>query len=176
MSRISLRKLQKKEVDTFVMELQRAFDKAVIEKHGPQKESVILREHIERSLNAKNARAFRILSDGIAVGGVVVQIDAETQHNSLDLLYVNPGCHSRGIGQKVWQLIEKKYPATKVWETHTPYFEIRNIHFYVNRLGFHIVEFFNAHHPEPHERDHAEEDQEPPGGDGFFRFEKVMKL
>ena len=25
----------------------------------------------------------------------------------------------------------------------TPYFEKRNIHFYVNRLGFHIVEFWN---------------------------------
>lgn len=29
----------------------------------------------------------------------------------------------------------------------TPYFEVRNIHFYVNKCGFHIVEFFNEHHP-----------------------------
>ena len=26
----------------------------------------------------------------------------------------------------------------------------RNIHFYVNRCGFHIVEFFNEKHPDPH--------------------------
>ena len=29
------------------------------------------------------------------------------------------------------------------WELVTPYFEVRNIHFYVNKCGFHIVEFFN---------------------------------
>ncbi|ADD42351.1 hypothetical protein Snas_2674 [Stackebrandtia nassauensis DSM 44728] len=27
----------------------------------------------------------------------------------------------------------------------------RNIHFYVNKCGFHIVEFFNEHHPDPHD-------------------------
>lgn len=29
----------------------------------------------------------------------------------------------------------------------------RNIHFYVNRCGFHIVEFFNSHHPDPNDPD-----------------------
>ena len=33
------------------------------------------------------------------------------------------------------------------WELVTPHFEVRNIHFYVNKCGFHIVEFFNEHHP-----------------------------
>ena len=32
--------------------------------------------------------------------------------------------------------IEKKHPNTKVWETVTPYFEKRNIHFYVNLCNF----------------------------------------
>ena len=77
---------------------------------------------------------------------------------------------SRGIGQTVWRMIEEKYPETKVWETHTPYFEKRNIHFYVNKCGFHIVEFYNPHHPEP-----REETCDTPGGEYFFRFEKVMK-
>ena len=43
---------------------------------------------------------------------------------------VSPNHHSRGIGQQVWRMIEEKYPETKVWETHTPYFEKRNIHFW----------------------------------------------
>ena len=38
----------------------------------------------------------------------------------------------------------------------------RNIHFYVNRCGFRIVEFFNSHHKGPHD----DEDFE------MFRFEK----
>ena len=31
----------------------------------------------------------------------------------------------------------------------TPYFDKRNIHFYVNVCGFHITEFFNEKHPMP---------------------------
>ena len=118
----------------------------------------------------ENAEAFRIIVDGEPVGGVVVAIHPETQVNSLYLLFVSPDCHSRGIGQTVWRMIEEKYPETKVWETHTPYFEKRNIHFYVNKCGFHIVEFYNPHHPEP-----REETCDTPRGEYFFRFEKVMK-
>ena len=33
-------------------------------------------------------------------------------------------------------------PETEVWETCTPYFEKRNIHFYVNKCGFQIDQFW----------------------------------
>lgn len=59
------------------------------------------------------------------------------------------------------------YPQVRVWETVTPYFEKRNIHFYVNRCGFHIVEFYNAHHHDPNE---SEDDVFE-----MFRFEKAME-
>ncbi len=63
--------------------------------------------------------------------------------------------------------------ALRIWETVTPYFEKRNIHFYVNRCGFHIVEFFNSRHPDPNDPDPAEEpDEQFP--EGTFRFEKRM--
>lgn len=59
-----------------------------------------------------------------------------------------------------------------MWETCTPYFEKRNIHFYVNRCGFHIVEFFHSKHPDPNfPEDFSEWDAE---GSKMFRFEKVM--
>ena len=61
----------------------------------------------------------------------------------------------------------------KVWETMTPYFETRNIHFYVNRCGFHIVEFFNSHHPDPSHTETAENGSETSGNE-MFRFEKRM--
>ncbi|OFN39961.1 hypothetical protein HMPREF2559_04915 [Corynebacterium sp. HMSC072G08] len=56
----------------------------------------------------------------------------------------------------------------------------RNVHFYVNRLGFHIVEFYNPHHPEPHapadgHREDCEKRETPllhSIDDYFFRFEK----
>ena len=69
--------------------------------------------------------------------------------------------------------MEALYPDTVVWETCTPYFETRNIHFYINRLGFHAVEFFNRFHPDPNEPDDQPEDGEP--FDGMFRFAKRMR-
>ena len=66
------------------------------------------------------------------------------------------------------------HPEVEVWETVTPYFETRNIHFYVNRCGFHIVEYYNKYHKNPN-------DHEEPGvgmqdnTDGMFRFEKRMR-
>ena len=101
---------------------------------------------------------------------VKVTIDKETNHNHLDFLFVKVGVQSKGIGQSIWKQIEDLYPNTKIWETCTPYFDKRNIHFYVNRLGFHIVEYFNEKHPDPNmQLDCYKED------DGMFRFEKIMK-
>lgn len=117
---IELRPLKDSEEDTFIRENQIAFDKAAIEEFGPQDESVIDRKTIEECLHGKFSEAFRIIADGKAVGGVVVGIHPDTRRNELYLLFVSPECHSRGIGQAVWQLIEERYPETKVWETHTP--------------------------------------------------------
>ena len=62
-----------------------------------------------------------------------------------------------------------------VWETVTPYFEKRNIHFYVNRCGFHIVEFFNKYHPDPNHPEMCAEEPDAQFPDGMFRFEKVIR-
>ena len=92
----------------------------------------------------------------------------------MELLFVNPGIHSKGIGHAAWKEVERLYPETEIWETCTPYFETRNIHFYVNKCGFHIVEFFNSHHSDSR---HPETGSEYEDGDfdGMFRFEKQMK-
>ena len=72
------------------------------------------------------------------------------------------------------QAKEKLYPEVEMWETATPYFETRNIHFYVNRCGFHIVKFFNKYHPGPKECDDQNSNTEN-DMDGMFRFQKIMK-
>ena len=89
--------------------------------------------------------------DGKAVGGVVVKVDGT--RGELELLFVSPRIHSKGVGYAAWCVIEKLYPQVTVWETVTPYFEKRNIHFYVNRCEFHIVEFYNSHHIAPNDPD-----------------------
>lgn len=165
---LTLRPLRQEERSNFILRNQAAFMKAAIEAFGPLEREVIPAQDIEASLNAATARAFNVFADGRLVGGVVVQIEPRTQHNALDLLFIDPLCHSQGIGLAVWQAVEAMFSETVVWETHTPYFETRNIHFYVNKCGFHIVEFFNPRHPDPHQAD-------TPGGELFFRFEKRMK-
>ena len=42
---------------------------------------------------------------------------------------------------------------------------------YVNKCGFHIVEFFNRFHPDPHDTETGMEATYDEGG-GMFRFEK----
>ena len=66
------------------------------------------------------------------------------------------------------------YGALEEFGRRDDHFEKRNIHFYVNRCRFHIVEFFNKYHPDPEDSDAGNEldDQFP---DGMFRFEKIVK-
>ncbi len=44
---------------------------------------------------------------------------------------------------QVWNMFEKLYPDTEVWETETPVFSSRNYNFYVNKCGFHIIKMDN---------------------------------
>ena len=69
------------------------------------------------------------------------------------------------------------YGALEEFGLRDDHFEKRNIHFYVNRCGFHIVEFYNSHHPDLHDPVTGEENayNSEDGFDGMFRFEKKMK-
>ena len=159
------------DIEAFKRELQEAFAIAVIAEFGSLPDGPIPSdEDLDGSMASPGTVVLRIVCGGRKVGGAVVTIDDATHCNSLDLFFISPGAHGRGLGRKAWTAIERRYPKTRVWQTHTPYFEKRNIHFYVNRCGFKIVEFFNAHHPDPHQ--HGPDDL-PGGGEGF-RFEKVM--
>lgn len=159
--------------EQFITDNQVAFNYGALEEFGfrdnhfEEDEQIISRETIEQSIDG--GEAYRIMQDGQPVGGVVIKIDGE--RGDLDLLFVSPKAHSKGIGYAAWCAVERLHPEVTVWETVTPYFEKRNIHFYVNRCGFHIVEFYNSHHPDPNDPDAGQEmDEQFP--DGMFRFEK----
>ena len=164
--------LPTRDKENFIVNIQAAFKKAVVETYGDDGKEVIPREDVEKSFAAEGAEILDIVSDGKIVGGAVVVI-RPNNHNELSLLYINVDCHSKGIGAAAWRAIEARYPETKIWETVTPYFEKRNINFYVNKCGFNIVEFLNPYHKNPRFAEHRDEDF--PGGDCFFRFEKVMR-
>ncbi len=166
---VELRPLDPSDREQFIKDNQEAFRFGALEEFGLRNEryeeegEIISRETIEQSVD--DGEAYRIVCDGKVVGGVVISVDGE--RGDLELLFVSPRVHSRGIGYAAWRAVEKLHPEVKVWETVTPYFEKRNIHFYVNRCGFSIVEFYNEHHRDPHEE----------SGEVFemFRFEKRMQ-
>ena len=167
---VSLRLLEKSDRERFIKDNQYAFKYGALEEFGRRDEhfdeegEIISRKTIEDSIDG--GIAYRIVEDGRFVGGLVLRIDGE--RGDLELLFILPDAHSRGIGTAAWQAVEVLYPGVKVWETCTPYFEKRNIHFYINKCGFQAVEFFNRKHPDPN-------DPENDGSDEMFRFQKIIK-
>ena len=176
---ISLVGITPDDKEQFILDNQRAFKYGAQTMFGmrdnrmEEGEEVISRKTIERSMNGEHAETYRIICDGNVVGGLILQIDQQHAKGELEILFVNPEAHSKGIGQAAWKAVEAMHPEIRVWETITPYFEKRNIHFYVNRLGFHIVEFWNKFHhgpavPEDIEEDWSEDDE-------MFVFRKVIE-
>ena len=162
--------VEESDLGQYKSDMQEAFQRAFEENFGKSEKIVLPERDIDRSLGVPGAIAYKAVVGGAMIGGAVVVIDESTQHNHLDFLYVKCGTQAKGVGKMMWDEIEKLHPATKVWETCAPYFEKRNIHFYVNKCGFHIVEFWNEKHPDPS----MPEDFVGDGSGGMFLFQKQM--
>lgn len=158
--------------EEFRNDVKRIFSIGVIEAFGEHHdgEEIIPDADIDMSLQNPLCEAFFVYADGVKVGGVCLKIDHTTQENWFDLFYIYPEFHSKGLGLLIWQAIERRYPDTKVWRLITPYFEKRNIHFYVNKCGFKIVEFFNKSHCDP-SRPYSDNDFH----NEYFVFEKRIE-
>ena len=157
---------------SFKRDLQAAFAVAVGEDMGEPLDGPIPSDaDLDKALAAPNAVVLHILHDNQRVGGAVVTINRDTQANSLDLLFIAVAKHGQGLGKAAWSAIEAMFPDTCIWETVTPYFEKRNIHFYVNVCGFHIVEYFNERNPDPH----MPSPTGLPDNSEMFRFRKDMR-
>ena len=135
MTEVTLVPLTAEDREQFIRDNQEAFNYGALEEFGLRDDhfeedgEIISCETIEAAIDG--GEAYRIMQDGRTVGGVVLKVNGE--RGNLDLLFVSPEAHSRGIGYAAWCQAEKLHPEVRVWETVTPYFEKRNIHFYVNR-------------------------------------------
>lgn len=167
MGNITFKRLQKSEYSDFSNDAITIFSIAVAETFGETMDSD---NDIESSLSNPDSEVFAVYDDGEKVGGVAVKVDKNNQCNWLDLLYIYPDKHGKGLGLRICQSLEELYPETKVWRLITLYFEKRNIHFYVNKCGFKIVEFFNKHHRDPNRISNGTDYQ-----DEYFVFEKVLE-
>jgi ribosomal protein S18 acetylase RimI-like enzyme len=76
---------------------------------------------------------YKIVFDDRIVGGIVV-FDRGHGHCHLDVIYVDPGEHGRGIGTQAMRFVEGAHGATR-WTLDTPSWAVRNQHFY-EKLGY----------------------------------------
>ncbi len=176
-TRIILQPLEEKDRERFIIDNMAAFKYGACEEFGLRDEhidgdgEIISRKTIEECIDCPENDSYRIICNGEYAGGIIVKINEDSGHNHLELFFVLPNEHSKGIGYGAWCAIEKLYPETRIWETCTPYFEKRNIHFYVNKCGFKIVEFFCEYNQAPE----LLQDDSGEGPDEMFRFVKEMK-
>jgi len=181
-TKVTLIPLTADDREQFILDNQWAFKYGAMMEFGERDDhidddgEIISRKTIEKSIDAPQSETYRIMVDDKKVGGLILMIDPETNHNHLDILFVLPEAHSKGIGYGAWQAVEALHPETKVWETCTPYFEKRNIHFYVNKCGFQIDQFWCEYFQPDCEMPDDEELDFDEGPDEMFRFIKVMQL
>ena len=124
---IRLVPLSEDDREQFILDNQEAFNYGALEEFGcrddhfEEDENIISRKTIEDSIDA--GEAYRIVQDGKKVGGVILKV--EGGRGDLEILFVSPKVHSKGIGYAAWCEVEKMHPEVKIWETVTPYFEKR---------------------------------------------------
>lgn len=175
---VSLIPLSEDDREQFILDNQWSFKHSALielgerDAHIDNDGEIISRQTIEMCMDADGAETYRIALNGKNVGGVILNINNNTHDNELDTLFVSPEVHSRGIGYGAWLAIEALHPETKIWKTCTPYFDKRNIHFYVNKCGFQIDEFW-CEYFKPGES--IPDDASGEGPDEMFHFVKIMK-
>ena len=122
MTNITLVPLAPDDREQFIRDNQEAFNYGALEEFGrlddhfEEEGEIISRETIEKAID--DGEAYRIMQDGQPVGGVVIRV--EGARGDLDLLFVSPRAHSRGIGYAAWCAVEQLHPEVTVWETVTP--------------------------------------------------------
>ena len=133
-TKVTLVPLKSDDREQFILDNQWAFKYGAIMEFGERDDhldrdgEIISRKTIEHCIDAPDSEAYRIVVDGKKVGGVILKINKETNYNELEILFVSPEEHTKGIGYGAWQAVEALHPETIVWETCTPYFEKKNIH------------------------------------------------
>ena len=168
-SAVTLETVTPQDLPAFRQRLQHAFTQAANEEFPDFPEVIPPERDMDESLTAPRAEALQIVCDGEFVGGAITS--GEGANKLLDFIFVDPAHQDKHLGYAAWQAIEARYPNASHWELVTPYHEKRNIHFYVNKCGFHITEYYNDRHPDPNYP--QEESGDYPDEDGgLFRFEK----
>lgn len=171
---VFLAPVTKDSIESFCALMKDAFEASAVP--SPLDPEMPPEDEVKEYFKSPDGHVMWIVENGCRIGGAVVETNAEPGRNMLVRFFIAPHLHSRGLGTKAWHAIERHWPETRIWELGTPYCDKRNLNFYINKCGFHVVEFFNEHHPELVEGEDARcrEESGLPEEDSF-RFEKLMQ-
>ena len=120
MAEIALIPLIPDDREQFILDNQEAFNYGALvefglrDDHFEEPDEIISRETIERSIDS--GEAYRIMLDGKPVGGVIIKVEGD--RGDLDILFVSPYIHSKGIGYAAWCAVEKLHPEAFCPMTH----------------------------------------------------------
>lgn len=76
---------------------------------------------------------YTIRMDGKIVGGITL-FEKAPDHLHLDVIFIAPELHGKGIGSKAMIFLTETYPGVR-WTLDTPVYAVRNHHFY-EKFGF----------------------------------------
>ena len=111
-TKVTLVPLTADDREQFILDNQWAFKYGAVQEFGKRDDhidddgEIISRATIEKSIDNPKSETYCIMLDSEKVGGLIVTIDKETHHNHLDILFVLPEAHSKGIGYGAWQAVE----------------------------------------------------------------------
>ena len=114
---VTLVPLTEEDREQFILDNQWAFKYGAMLEFGERDNhidddgEIISRDTIERCIDEMENEAYRIVLNGKKVGGMVLKIDKETNHNHLELFFVLPD------GRTTWPSI----PSTARWTTSAPW-------------------------------------------------------
>lgn len=128
---VRLELLTKEFEEEFIIMNQSAFncgakqyftDGEMIEKYEEEGE-IISKETIINSIHHKGSFAYQMMYEDKMVGGIIINI--QNEKGDLEIFFVDPAYHSKGIRQLAWKEIESIHSNVRVWETVTRCFEKR---------------------------------------------------
>ena len=79
--------LTNEDLTQYKVDMQEAFQKGFEDVFGKTEDIILPERDINHSLKANGSVAYKAVVDGEMVGGAIVVIDEEAQHNHLDLFY-----------------------------------------------------------------------------------------
>ena len=110
-TKVTLVPLTADDREQFILDNQWSFKYGAMQEFGERDDhidgdgEIISRGTIERCIDDPQNETYRIVVDGRKVGGVILKIDRETHHNHLEILFIAPEEHSKGIGYGAWQAV-----------------------------------------------------------------------